>query len=197
MSRNRANAIASGVDDPTRRSDQVLRKCPPTVPAEPRGPWLTVAQLTEYLALPSEGAVRELERRRVLPGHRLGGSLRFSRPEIDALLLKSRQSTLNEIAEGARVDIVPVEGLGPLLDPENASSYLGLPSVDALNHRVRRGEVPTYRVGRQLRFREAELDAAVTSRRPPVAYDRAFSPSQTLTHDRALLIDEGDARLPR
>ncbi|MCK9462516.1 MAG: helix-turn-helix domain-containing protein [Proteobacteria bacterium] len=141
--------------------------------------------------------MRELERRGVLPGHRLGGSLRFSRVEIDALLLKSRQPTLDEIAEGARVDIVPVDGLGPLLDPENASSYLGLPSVDALNHRVRRGEVPTYRVGRQLRFREAELDAAVTSRRRAVACNRAFSPSQTLTHDRALLIDEGDARLPR
>ena len=197
MSRNRANATASSVNDPPRRSDRVLRKCLPMAPAGTRGPWLTAVQLARYLALSSEGAVRELERRGVIPGHRLGGSLRFSRVEIDALLLKSRQSTLNEIAESARVDIAPVDGLGPLLDPENAATYLGLPSVDALNHRVRRGEVPTYRVGRQLRFREVELDAAVISRRRSVACDRAFSPSQTLTHDRALLIDEGDARLPR
>ena len=61
-----------------------------------KGPWYTAQKLAEYLALPSHRSVRELERRGILPGHRLGTSLRFSQREIDRFLLASRQQDLNE-----------------------------------------------------------------------------------------------------
>ncbi len=119
----------------------------------PKGPWLTVAQMAEYLAL-TPSAVRDSEYRGVLPGHRLGNSLRFSRPEIDDLLLKSRLDGLC----GRDIASPPI---GPLINPAEAAAYLGL-SRKALEHRLRRGQIPAYKVGAQWRFRAAELDLAVS-----------------------------------
>jgi len=122
----------------------------------PSGPWLDTAQLAEYLAISVRG-VRELERRGVLPGHRLGRSVRFSLPEIDGQLRNRRQPTLEEVA-GAVVEI-PAGPLGPLWTPERAAEHLGLPSAEALAQRARRRQVPVYRVSeRILRYRRVELD---------------------------------------
>lgn len=45
----------------------------------------------------------------------------------------------------------------PLLTPDQACAYLGLPSVRAIYQRVRRG-MPVVKVGRSLRFDQRELD---------------------------------------
>jgi excisionase family DNA binding protein len=120
------------------------------------GPWLDAAQLAEYLAIPVRG-IRELERRGVLPGHRLGRSVRFGLREIDALLRRRRQPTLDELAVAA-VEI-PSGPIGPLWTPERAGEHLGLPSTEALAQRARRRQVPVYRVSeRILRYRRIELD---------------------------------------
>ena len=47
------------------------------------------------------------------------------------------------------------------LTPREAADYLGLPSERALYQAVRRGQVRAHRLGRRLRFRRPELDAAV------------------------------------
>lgn len=74
---------------------------------KPRGPWLNVSRVREYLALPSVGAVRELERCGVSPGHRFDGSVRFNRSELDALTVKSRQGTDRESREGCEPITAP------------------------------------------------------------------------------------------
>jgi excisionase family DNA binding protein len=56
------------------------------------------------------------------------------------------------------VDRRPVADDTDLLTPEEATKYLKLPSVRALYQYVRRGLVKALRIGRQLRFRRAELD---------------------------------------
>lgn len=52
--------------------------------------WLTSNEATEYLRLPSVGALRVLVWKRQLPFHKLGRSLRFKRAELDRLLEVSR-----------------------------------------------------------------------------------------------------------
>lgn len=47
------------------------------------------------------------------------------------------------------------------LDADEAAEYLRLRSRRALYDHVRRGRVPAHRLGRLLRFRRAELDAAL------------------------------------
>ncbi len=140
----------------SKKTNQIVRK-------QHKGPWLTASQVAEYLALSSHRAVRELERRGVLPGHRLGGSVRFSLPELDALLIRSRQATVDEMIEEETPIVIPrSEPLGPLMTPEEAAEYLGLTTVEAVNMRAYRGQVPVYRIGeRILRYHREELDAAL------------------------------------
>ena len=124
------------------------------------GPWYSAKQIAEYLALPSHRSVRELERRGILPGHRFGGSLRFSRSEIDRVLLRSRQDTVDEsLGDKNRVSISLDTPLGPFLTPEDAAAYLGLPSTESVYMRVYRGQIPVYRIGDKiLRYRAVDLD---------------------------------------
>jgi len=120
------------------------------------GPWLTVEQTATYLAL-SDRSVRELEYRHVLPGHRFGGSVRFSQPELDILLASRRQPTAVEF-QGECL-FIPDGALGPLSTPEEMVEYLGLPSVEALIKRVARLQLPAYRISAKIiRFRRSEVD---------------------------------------
>ncbi len=149
---------------------------------EIRGPWLSAVQAAEYLAL-SEQAVRDLEYRSVLPGHRFGASLRFSRAELDTMLARGRKATVPELISG--IVFIPPKPLGPLMSQEEAVKYLALPSLKALEHRLRRGQVPAYRLGGQWRFRAIELDIALTD------------DTRCLTRDPRRGTFDGDARLPR
>ncbi len=45
------------------------------------------------------------------------------------------------------------------LTADEATEYLRFPSRDALYQAVHRGQIPTRRIGRRLRFRRTELDA--------------------------------------
>jgi excisionase family DNA binding protein len=120
------------------------------------GPWRGVKQVAYYLGM-SERAVRDLEYRGVLPGHRLGRSLKFSLPELDRLLLERRQCTLDELG-GCETDL-PTGLLGPLMSPDVATEYLGLPSARALIQRVYRMQMSAYYISRRIiRFRKCELD---------------------------------------
>ena len=149
---------------------------------EMRGPWLTVKQAAEYLAL-SEQAVRDLEYRGNLPGHRFGASLRFSRTELDTMLAEGRKATVVELTDGEAH--VPPGPLGPLMNREQAVEYLALPSLKALEHRLRRGQIPAYRLGGHWRFRASELDRAITR------------DGRCLTQDTMECNFDRDARLPR
>jgi excisionase family DNA binding protein len=69
----------------------------------------------------------------------------------------------------ARAEPAPLVSRGALshavwLTVEEAARYLGLPSRKALYQAVRRGHVPAHRLGRVLRFRRLELDAALARR---------------------------------
>lgn len=140
---------------------------------------MSVNHVAEYLRL-SERSVRDLEYRGALPGHRFGSSLRFSLDELDRLLACSRQTTLDELGSG-EIDIPPGP-LGPLMCPEEAAEYLGLPSVEALYKRTSRLQVPVYRIGnRILRYRAVELDQVLVGQEEP------------LTRVSAEHIFEGDA----
>lgn len=55
------------------------------------------------------------------------------------------------------------------LNADQASAYLGLPSRGSLYERVRRGQIRAHKWGRSLRFRVADLDAAVLGRTPLAA----------------------------
>ena len=124
-----------------------------------RGPWLDVAATAAYLDM-TERAARDLERRGVLPGHRLGRTVRFDLRELDRRLLACREATLEEIKAGPQKP--PSSPLGPLLAPQAAADHMGLPSVEALYKRVWRLQVPVYRLSnRILRFRAVELDRAL------------------------------------
>lgn len=57
----------------------------------------------------------------------------------------------------------------PWLTPDQAVEYLGLPSRKALYQRVRRGQIPVCRFGRNLRFNRAELDKALHGSSPIAA----------------------------
>jgi excisionase family DNA binding protein len=48
--------------------------------------WLTSREATEYLRLPSVGALRQLVYRRRIPFSKMGRSLRFNRRELDRFL---------------------------------------------------------------------------------------------------------------
>ncbi len=49
---------------------------------------------------------------------------------------------------------------------DQAAAYLGFPSVEALYQAVRRGHIPSHRIGRRrLRFRRSELDRKLTGGR--------------------------------
>ena len=52
--------------------------------------WLTSSEATEYLRLPSVGALRVLVFKRQVPFHKLGRNLRFKKCELDRLLDASR-----------------------------------------------------------------------------------------------------------
>ena len=52
--------------------------------------WLTSNEATDYLRLPSVGALRVLVCERRIPFHKLGRSLRFKKTELDRLLDASR-----------------------------------------------------------------------------------------------------------
>lgn len=47
-----------------------------------------------------------------------------------------------------------------VLDSEEAAAYLKMP-VDTLRKRVRRGEIPSFKMGSLLRFRVSDLEALV------------------------------------
>ncbi len=51
--------------------------------------WLTSREATEYLRLPSVGALRQLVYRRRIPFSKMGRSLRFNRRELDRFLESS------------------------------------------------------------------------------------------------------------
>ena len=51
------------------------------------------------------------------------------------------------------------------LTTSGAAAYLGL-SRKALYQSVRRGQIKAHRLGRRLRFRQADLDAALTAPTP-------------------------------
>lgn len=51
--------------------------------------WLTSREATEYLRLPSVGALRQLVYRRRIPFSKMGRSLRFNRHELDRFLESS------------------------------------------------------------------------------------------------------------
>lgn len=53
---------------------------------------------------------------------------------------------------------------GNWLTPEQAASYLALPSRKALYQAVRRGLIPGHRLGRLLRFHRPELDRVLFAR---------------------------------
>jgi len=61
------------------------------------------------------------------------------------------------------------------LNPQDAASYLGMPSVRALYQSVRRGQVPAYRLGRRLRFRRSELDEVLARGRVSVPWPEGVS----------------------
>lgn len=148
------------------------------------GPWLTVEQTATYLAL-SDRSVRELEYRHVLPGHRFGGSVRFSQPELDILLASRRQPTAVEFQN--EVLFIPDGALGPLSTPEEMVEYLGLPSVKALIKRVVRLQLPAYRISTKIiRFRKAEVDQIMS-------YDSGAS----LTSNTTMANQGADAQLSR
>jgi len=56
--------------------------------------WLTSNEATDYLRLPSVGALRVLVCKRRVPFHKLGRSLRFKRAELDRLLETSKYGGL-------------------------------------------------------------------------------------------------------
>ncbi len=60
------------------------------------GPWLNAKQAAEYLAMPSAKAIYEAVRRGQIPVHRLGNRLRFCRKELDQLLMRTHQLTMND-----------------------------------------------------------------------------------------------------
>lgn len=54
-------------------------------------PWLTPQEAMEYLGLPSLAALYQATRRGHVPAHRLSSrTLRYYRPELDAVLLKRK-----------------------------------------------------------------------------------------------------------
>ena len=160
------------------RNAQTVKNSAPAM----RGPWLSVRQAAEYLAL-SEQAIRDLEYRGALPGHRFGASLRFSQTELDTILASGRKATMTEL--GSHNVDVPPGPLGPLMSQEEATEYLALPSIKALEHRLRRGQIPAYRLGGQWRFRAIELDNVL------------IGEPRCLTRDPGRGTFDGDARLPR
>ena len=72
--------------------------------------------------------------------------------------------------EGAQV--IPIgtswsaNGWSPWMTADEAAEYLGLPSRKAVYERVRRGQLPAHRFGRNLRFHREELDQAVKGDTP-------------------------------
>jgi len=151
-------------------------------PKKLHGPWLNISQIALYLSM-TQRAVRDLEYRGILPGHRLGRSLKFSLPELDRQLAKVRQPTLCEL--GSREIQVPPGPIGPLMTPQETADYLGLPSLEALYKRTSRLQVPVYRISeRILRYRAGELDQVFAGQQ------------KLLTRSPVNLILESDACLP-
>lgn len=74
---------------------------------------------------------------------------------------------------GAQVQRVPkwkvCRMAGQWLNVEEAVAYLSLPSPKALYERVRRGQVPAHRLGRNLRFNLSELDVMLATGRNPLS----------------------------
>lgn len=82
------------------------------------------------------------------------------------------QLTTEQLAEIVRREVkaaleeernIPVARVS-VLTSEEAAAYLKMP-VDVLRKRVRKGEVPSFKIGSLLRFRISELDAWLDSLR--------------------------------
>lgn len=148
-------------------------------------PWMTPEEAAKYLALSTERSLRDIARRRLLPAHRLGRTLRFSRPEVDAAMVANRQATIAEVRRGgAGAPALDEPCLGPFLTPEQAAAYLKLSSAQAVNVRAYRGQIPVYRIGdRILRYRACELDAALLENDPR-------RPAPDLLDDEELMNEE-------
>lgn len=61
------------------------------------GPWMSADDAVEYLGFPSRKALYQAVRRGQVPAHRLGRRLRFSRPELDAVLRRSRTLLVEDV----------------------------------------------------------------------------------------------------
>ena len=121
--------------------------------------YLPVESAAHYLGV-TQRSLRDLEARGIVPGCRLGRSLRFDLNALDDHLRECRIQTLEEIKSG--VQQVPLGYLGPLIPPEAAAAYLGLSSARALTQRVYRMQIPAYRISeRIIRFRKCELDTCM------------------------------------
>ena len=81
------------------------------------------------------------------------------RSAVDRYLDGHRLGVVGSPASGSRRAIEAV-----WLTVEDAVRYLGLRSRMALYQAVRRGQVPSHRFGRRLRFRRSELDEALARR---------------------------------
>ena len=81
-------------------------------------------------------------------------------------------------AGGASLDLsnraaqaAPTPARGRWLTAAEATAYLGFPSRRALYMAIRRGQVPTHRLGRRMRFSVQELDAHLMGQ-PAVVLER-------------------------
>ena len=60
-------------------------------------PWMNATQAAKYLAFPSIKAFYQAIRRGQIPVYRLGSRLRFKREELDELLERQHQLTVDDI----------------------------------------------------------------------------------------------------
>lgn len=74
------------------------------------------------------------------------------------------RALVRDEVSAALAQVRPVTEPTPVLDSEGAARFLHLP-VDTLRKRVRAGEIPSFKIGNLLRFRVAELEAWIDSRK--------------------------------
>lgn len=83
----------------------------------------------------------------------------------DAPDLRALQHEASELLERLRALVDTGEvGLGPVLDKEGASRYVGI-SVRKLEEFQARGEIPCFRIGRLVRFARRDLDEWLLTQR--------------------------------
>ena len=118
--------------------------------------YLNVKSAAYYLGV-TPRALRDFELRGVIQCCRLGRSVRFNIAELDTYLFQNRIPTLVEIKDGGPQ--IPPGPIGPLISPDAAAEYLGLPSARSVMQRVNRMQLPAYKISdRVFRFRKCELD---------------------------------------